>query len=98
MESKLPEKGGVPNTVVCNPEVLTIDYSDDIDLCVLGCDGIFDVLSNEEVADTITETFEEFEHDTMKKKRFEIAINRIIVKAMERGSEDNLTVIIVAFA
>lgn len=56
VESKLPELGGIPGCVSPEPEITTFDWDRHTDYVLLACDGVFDVLSNDEVNDIIWET------------------------------------------
>lgn len=46
-------KGGNPNVVACLPEVEVFKITKDHDFIVLGCDGIFDKMSNDDVSDCV---------------------------------------------
>lgn len=56
-EAKIRELGGNPNVVIPIPEITSFKLDspeqDDCDFIIMGCDGIFDKLSNQEVADCI---------------------------------------------
>ena len=60
IESKLKEFGSQPGIVVAEPEVTVFSYTDDLDYVFLGCDGIFDALTNEEVNQIIWETINHY--------------------------------------
>lgn len=47
-EAKLHFKGGNPNVVVSTPEIRSFRIDQRHDFVILGCDGIFDKLSNRE--------------------------------------------------
>jgi serine/threonine protein phosphatase PrpC len=86
-----------------------MNISSDLDFAFLGCDGIFDVLSNEEINEVIWETVEEFKSDQDLKKTdvksnytdlsncLKIAVNNVLKKSLIEGTEDNITAIIVVF-
>jgi serine/threonine protein phosphatase PrpC len=42
------------------PDVFKIENVEDLDFIILGCDGIFDVMSNEECCEVVWETVELF--------------------------------------
>jgi protein phosphatase 2C family protein 2/3 len=48
LEAKIAKRGGNPNVVVATPEIKTFKIHDEYDFIVLGCDGIFDKLSDKE--------------------------------------------------
>ena len=49
VEAKNENLGGMKNVVVALPDITEIELDDEFNFLVLGCDGIFDVLSNEEI-------------------------------------------------
>jgi protein phosphatase 2C family protein 2/3 len=60
IEAKLEKYGGNPEVVVATPEILEFKITDNIDFIVLGCDGIFDKLTNEETSDCVWKTVKDF--------------------------------------
>ena len=51
-EAKLEKYGGNPNVIIAEPEIFLYDLNkDDIDFFILGCDGIYDQMSSNEVLD-----------------------------------------------
>ena len=52
IEAKIERFGGNPNVIICEPDIFTYDLNkDNIDFFIMGCDGIFDQMSNEEIID-----------------------------------------------
>ena len=49
-EAKFEFRGGNPNVVICKPDIYSFKINKDHDFIILGCDGIFDKLSNEDVS------------------------------------------------
>lgn len=45
-EAKLPHTGGNPNVVIAIPEIKAFKIKREHDFIVMGCDGIFDKMSN----------------------------------------------------
>lgn len=79
-----------------------------MDYALLGCDGIFDVLTNEEVNEIIWETVRYHKESIVEKKgrkrgNDDLAIclndcvNNLLMRSLIQNSEDNVTVILVAF-
>ena len=58
MEAKYPSLGGIKGVVVPDPEVQIIEQKSENDWVLIGCDGVFDVLSNEEIGDIVWQTIE----------------------------------------
>lgn len=68
----------------------------------LACDGIFDVMSNEEVNEVIWETVDYYkDKNDGASDLFGLCmndcVNNVLKKAMIQKSEDNITVIFIAF-
>ena len=49
LEAKVEEVGGNPNVVIPDASTKLIDITHDTDFLVLGCDGIFDRMTNTQV-------------------------------------------------
>lgn len=49
IEAKLPSLGGNPNVVISVPEIKTFRIKPEHDFILIGCDGVFDRLSNKDV-------------------------------------------------
>ena len=97
VEAKLPEFGGKPNIVIAEPEVTSFTLENgDIDFLILGCDGIFDQLSNEEVVECVWMTCDgscvENVHQQCK-----VGVDMIMKSALVRKTLDNITTVMVAF-
>jgi protein phosphatase 2C family protein 2/3 len=53
VEAKEEKFGGNKNVVVALPDITEIELNDEFNFIILGCDGIFDVLSNEEILECV---------------------------------------------
>lgn len=102
MESKIPELGGVPGCVSPEPEITIFDWDVHTDYVLLACDGIFDVLSNDEVNDVIWETINYHKNKlgkdmSLKQKEdcIDQCVNNVLKMAMIDKSEDNVTIVLV---
>ena len=52
IEAKFEKFGGNPNVIIWEPDIFIYDLNKkDIDFFIMGCDGIFDQMSNEEIMD-----------------------------------------------
>ncbi|CAL4949367.1 unnamed protein product [Urochloa decumbens] len=71
--------------VTAQPEVIETALSDDDEFLVMASDGLWDVISNEDVLSIIK--------DTVKEPG--MCSKRLATDAAERGSKDNITVIVV---
>ena len=96
-KSKIKESGGIPGCIVATPEVFIFDNSSNSDFIIMGCDGIFDNLTNNEIIDCAWFAL----HNSCKERKNDINLlsldmcNMIIKNSMDKMSEDNLSVIII---
>ena len=56
IEAKVSKYGGNPNVIIAEPEIKSFQVKDDYDFVLLGCDGVFDKLTNKEIIDQIWKT------------------------------------------
>ena len=92
--------GGNRNVIICLPDITEIILDDNYNFIIIGCDGIFDVLNNEELLECI--------NIVIKEKKINININNeeihqlcgdiadmIVKSALEKYSFDNLSCIVI---
>merc|ERR1712050_259204 len=72
---------------IAEPDIQIVPLSDKDLFIVLATDGVFDVLSNQEVVDMALRHWSDPEE----------AAKNIVRSAYKRGSEDNLTVLVIQF-
>jgi protein phosphatase 2C family protein 2/3 len=102
IEAKVSDLGGIKNVISCEPEIHVIPHSAELDYVLLGCDGIFDTLTNEEVNAIIWETINYYREvkglnkDSLQDCLGE-CVNNVLKKSLINQSEDNVTVILVLF-
>ena len=100
IEAKEPKFGGNKNVVVPLPDITEIELEEDFNLIVLGCDGIFDVLSNEEILECVKFVLKEKKVKDIN----EVDISElcgdfagmIIKSALAKDSFDNVSCIVIA--
>ena len=101
IEAKEEKFGGKKGVVVALPDITEIELNDEYNFIIIGCDGIFDVLSNEELLECI--------HIVLKEKKMTEYINEadihelcgdfadmIIKSALAKDSFDNVSCIVIA--
>jgi hypothetical protein len=97
IEAKLPRFGGNPNVVVSTPDVESFEINSEKDFLVLGCDGIYDQLSNDEIINCVLMS----QHEKIKKKTLHhqvgLSVDFILKSSMCRKTLDNVTCVILAF-
>ena len=101
IEAKEEKFGGMKGVVVALPDITEIELNDEYNFIVIGCDGIFDVLTNEELLECIK--------IVLKEKKMTEYINdddvhelcgdfaaMIIKSALAKDSFDNVSCIVIA--
>jgi len=94
---KMPEYGALKGNIIPTPEVFVYDYSPSYDFMIMGCDGIFDDLSNEEIIGAAWHVFK----NKAKEKNYDLNLltedscDMIIKYAMDVMSSDNLSCIVI---
>ncbi|XP_058234724.1 protein phosphatase, Mg2+/Mn2+ dependent, 1Ab isoform X2 [Hemibagrus wyckioides] len=83
-------KGPTEQLVSPEPEVYEIERSDEDEFVVLACDGIWDVMTNEELCDYVRSRLEVTED-------LETVCNEIVDTCLYKGSRDNMSVVLVCF-
>lgn len=104
VEAKKQKFGGLPNVIIAIPEIFLIDIEkEDIDFIVMGCDGIFDQMSNKDVIESAWMIFNQqvssnnngTSNNSIHSKCGK-AVDLIIKSAMQRKSFDNVTCLLIA--
>ena len=98
VEAKIQKFGGIPGVVIATPEITSFKITDEKDFLVLGCDGIFDQIDNQEVIDCVWMTMD----DTTRAKNINaqcaLGSDMIMKSSLVRRTLDNVTVAIIAFS
>ena len=100
-EAKLKQFGGNPNVVVATPEITSFKLnSTDHDFIVLGCDGIFDKLSNEHLIECVWNSVNDNRQMKVANnihKQTGMAVEYILKNSLLRRTLDNVTVVMISF-
>ena len=97
IKAKKKEYGGNPGTIINKPDIFIYDINSNDDFIIMGCDGIFDDLSNQDVANAAWFIYK----NESKEKNYDIheltqdACDIIIKYAMEKQTSDNLSCIVI---
>ena len=89
--------GGLHNVIISIPDIYIVDINSNMDFIIMGCDGIFDNLSNSEIIDCAWFCVD----NVVKDRKYDINFvtldicNMIIKNAMDKLSGDNLSVIVI---
>mmetsp|Transcript_18679 Transcript_18679/g.33749 ORF Transcript_18679/g.33749 Transcript_18679/m.33749 type:complete len:404 (+) Transcript_18679:93-1304(+) len=83
--------------VIAVPEILTLELTAEDEFLVLGCDGIFELLSSQKVVDTVRKQFREGKSTTeVVEHLLDQACSRNLIQTRGRGG-DNCSAIVVRF-
>mmetsp|Transcript_6952 Transcript_6952/g.12528 ORF Transcript_6952/g.12528 Transcript_6952/m.12528 type:complete len:482 (+) Transcript_6952:206-1651(+) len=78
------------NVVICAPHVtMEMIPRDEVSFLVLACDGLWDVYSDDEVAKFIDDKFTSKDMDVQRISR------KLVKSALERGSTDNISIMVI---
>ena len=97
IKAKKKEFGGIPGTVINIPEIFVFDINSNDDFIVMGCDGIFDDLSNQEIINAAWMIFK----NRANEKNYDIhelsqeACDIVMKFGLEKQTTDNLSCIII---
>jgi len=95
IEAKLEKFGGNPNVVIADPEIQMIQLNDQTDFIVLGCDGIYDRLENQDVSDNVWATTGQKGLDIHEQSA--IGVEAVMMDSLIKQTYDNITVVLLAF-
>ena len=97
-EAKLPHHGGVEGVVICDPE-LSSQNSKSLDFIVMGSDGLFESITNEEIVNYIHKKVKNIrKKGNTLNQALSNTINKDLVNyAIQKGSSDNISSILIFF-
>ena len=101
VEAKNEKFGGNRNVVVALPDITEIELNEEFNLIIIGYDGIFDVLSNEEILEYVKIVLKE---KNIKEINEEVNISElcgdfaemIIKSSLAKDSFDNVSCVVFA--
>ena len=102
IEAKRETLGGKKGVVIADPEISSHAIESDDDFVLMGSDGIFDTMTNQEVMDTVWDTVRYHKENTINPQReYEKILGECVSNVMKRSliqsSEDNVTVMMICF-
>ncbi|XP_071687833.1 probable protein phosphatase 2C 47 [Rutidosis leptorrhynchoides] len=86
----LKSPDGLGSVLIAEPEMRHMELSEDDEFMIIGCDGIWDVMSNEEAVGIVR-------RELLKTNDPQECVMEIINEALSRHAIDNLTAIVVCF-
>ena len=85
--------------VTANPEIQIVDFTKDVDFVIIGCDGIWDCLKNQEACDFVKKRLKD-DPNIKISKIIEEMMESIVAKDIYSGNGvgcDNMTCIVIVF-
>ena len=78
------------------PDVMVIQNKN-LDFIIMGCDGIWDKLNNEEVISLIWKELKYYNINLSNIEKLERVVNKVLIESMKKASFDNITIILIVF-
>lgn len=95
--AKDASRSGNPHCIVARPDIFEFEIASDSDFVILACDGIFDVLDNQEVAAGVWDHLRKYAKQLGLKEACRLAAENVMKLSFDKKSMDNVTVIVIAF-
>lgn len=96
IEAKYKAFGGLPNVVIAEPEVNSMRFRNNMDFIVLGSDGIFDQMSNEDVSKCAWVMINKNKNEKNLHSICGTAVDMILKTSLVQKSLDNVTCLLIA--
>src|SRR6185312_13802995 len=104
-EAKAERYGGNPNVVIPTPDIKSFKIMpNEHDFIVLGCDGIFDKLSNRDAIQCVWNSVKDNKKNKTGSqvsnihKQSGLGVDYILKNSLLRRTLDNVTVVLIAFS
>lgn len=82
---------GTPSSLIAEPEFMQAALTEDDEFLIIGCDGIWDVMSNQHAVSVVRRGLQR--HDDPEK-----CARELVMEALRLKTFDNLTVIVICFS
>ena len=103
IQAKTEKFGGKSGVIIPVPDITEFDLNENFDFMVIGCDGIFDVISNEQIFDIWKIVLNEQRYKDFDNDELDINVlcgdfaDAIIKSSLFKNSYDNVSCIVVVF-
>ena len=103
IQAKIEAFGGKSGVIIPKPDITEFDLDENFDFMVIGCDGIFDVISNEQLFDIWKIVLNEQRYKDFENGELDFNVlcgdfaDAIIKSSLLKNSYDNLSCIVVIF-
>ncbi len=96
IEAKFKAFGGLPNVVIAQPDINCFKIKDNMDFIVIGSDGIFDQMSNEDVSKCVWQTLKQGNKGKNLHSICGESVDVILKTSLAQKSLDNVTCLLIA--
>ena len=97
IEAKEPILEGMVGVVTAEPDIFSFKIDSNCDFLILGCDGIFDQLENEEIINAVWHSCSKDNISNSIHSQSAIAVDLIMKSSLVRKTFDNITLVFIAF-
>ena len=100
IEAKDVRYGGNPKVVTATPEIHSFKIKDNYDFIMIGCDGIFEKMENEDILEKVWESAmrpEDLRNPTSVHARCGLAVDGVLNGCVELKTLDNITAVLIGF-
>lgn len=100
VDAKDPRLGGKKGVVIATPQIHTFEITDELDFVIIGSDGIFDQMDNQEVVQMSWNGIEAALDNIHVESLDELcywAVEEIMSQSLLKGTQDNISTILACF-
>jgi serine/threonine protein phosphatase PrpC len=99
IEAKLPKLGGKPGVISALPELKTLKVAKELDFILMGSDGIFDKMENDELVKTCWKAIEDYKNEPLTDLRAVClkAVEDVMIRCLAKKTLDNISLILISF-
>jgi len=101
IEAKDPKYGGNPNVVIPKPDIKQFKIRNNYDFIVIGCDGIFEKLNNQEVVNSVWQMAKGGSDGSVDYRSIHekcgAGVDRVLHTSAYKKTFDNITAVMIAF-
>jgi len=97
-EAKLQKLGGNPKVLIAKPDIRAFKILKEHDFILIGCDGIYDRLSNREIVQAVWTEFGKLDKEASVHLCAKLGVEAAMRSAMLKKSPDNLSVIVIGLS
>ena len=94
-EAKLAQFGGNPNVIIAAPEIKSFEITENHDFILLGWDGIFDKLSNQDAVKWVWNSVDDEMNQHQIHSQCALGVEYIIKNSLLKKTLDNVTSVII---